>query len=124
MYPLESNPTLAQIVTRSAACHPSRLEEALRAEAAEYRAYARLGGVPRRTQDAVLAMASHCALAVRAVELFEGGDREALSSMGLGPLIIAANRAAKLQCLPHHIVVDAAIRAGEERGTKKVEART
>ena len=123
MYPLESNPTLAQIVARSAACHPSSLKEALRAGAAGDRAALR-GVLPRRAQDVVLARAKYCVLALRAVELFGDGDREALGLMGLGPLLIAANIAARFQCLPRHIVTDAAIRAGEEREAKEVEART
>ena len=65
MYDLEVNPTLAQIVARSATLHPSTLLEVLRAEEAEYRAFALRGDLSREAQDAILTRADHYALAAR-----------------------------------------------------------
>ena len=111
MYALETNPTLAQIIERSATCHPSLLIEALDGMAKEDRTFAETSNPSPRTKQAISFHAEQCDLAKRAIEMFDAGDKEAVRLIGLGAQIIAAGFAAKLQCLPRHILTEAASRA-------------
>ncbi len=116
MYPLEENPTLAQIIVRSVMCHPSLLAETLEGLAAEDRRFAATR--PEISHTSILSHAKTCADAARGVRgdltAFDPSSAADWDLMPLGIRIVAANVAAKLQCLPRHILTQAAILEDEK----------
>ena len=115
MYPLEENPTLAQIIARSVICHPTLLAETLEGQAAEDRRFAATR--PEISHKSILSHALACAEAAKGVrgewDTFDPASAVDWDLMPLGIRIVAANAAARLQCLPRHIVTQAAIREDE-----------
>jgi hypothetical protein len=109
--PLE--PTMADIIERSCKLHPSLLAETLRAQAKEDRAFGSTRDA--ETQRSCAVHANHCEDAARTVEAYNA-ERDNWRLVPLGVQIVAANVAAKLQCLPRHILTQAAIRSDNARG--------
>lgn len=122
MYPLPANPTLADIIRRSIVCHPSLLAKALDAIAGEDRRFAASRAALHALTN-VDAIINHAEQAETGARLTRGEhvdtfDNESAADWAIAPLgvqIIVANAAAKLQCLPRHILTQAAIRSDESK---------
>lgn len=116
---LPANPTLADICHRSALLHPTLLAETLKQQARDDIAFAldRCGSIDRSAR----ARARHCRTGADAARTYDSA-RDSWSLMPLGVQIVTAGAAAKLQCLPRHILTQAAIRTDKARSSKTMTA--
>lgn len=113
MIALPENPTLADICHRSAVLHPSLLADALQAQAKRDLDYAATQSNPR-TVSSIQAHARHCENGACAVRTYDS-QRDNWALMPLGLQIVTANEAGRLQCLPRHVLTQAAIRTDDAR---------
>lgn len=112
MIQLPDNPTLADICRRSAILHPSLLAESLEAQ---YAQDSQLAATTLGISGAAMnARARACKTGADAVRSYDDNLYD-WSTMPLGVQIVVAGEAAKLQCLPRHILTAAAIRTDESR---------
>lgn len=111
MYDLPENPTAANIIDRSIACHPSLFAHALdtaakvHSEALRTMTFLRAVATARRLEKACITMAN----AIN--EQRFSGDEAVIA--GPDHWITALNIAVRLQALPRHILTQAAIRTQE-----------
>lgn len=113
MIELPENPTLADICHRSAVLHSTLLAEALEIQAGEDTHFA-ANQANARTRSSILAHARHCQTGASAARTYDS-SRDSWRLMPLGVQIVTANAAAKLQCLPRHVLTQAAIRTDDAR---------
>lgn len=98
--------TVAEIINQSIAMHPTLYAEALTNVAHEHRAYAHKTHnlIAHRTAMRLAAAAFEAASMVR-------NDQDAMAMLeskhGMDNWLTALNVAARLQCIPHHVVADA-----------------
>ena len=110
IYPLPENATAADIITRSIIAHPSLFRERLISEAEIHDNYALLTTNERAAQGA-RASRNACLNVYNTIGDNDFTDREQADAIcaNTGPAVIALNIACKLQCLPPHIRMQAAL---------------
>lgn len=107
MYDLPTAPSLIDIMFRSIICHPEILRSALIRRAELHDDYSALTTVPA-AREAAIGMKRDC---LRAYDLVGREDlpereRAARISAETGPLAVALNESARLQCLPRHLIME------------------
>jgi ABC-type dipeptide/oligopeptide/nickel transport system ATPase component len=112
MYPLPQTPTVADIIERSATCHPSLFADALR-DLAKVHADFMHSTADRKAAVAAGNAKKHAVQALQMIQKVEACESARFichEFSSIGPMLQALTVAAKLQCLPRHLVQDALAR--------------
>jgi hypothetical protein len=106
MYDLPDNATAAQIIRRSVVCHPSLFAEALQSATDTHRAAAALM-TNHQSRNVALKLEGACRSMKNWIACGEYEPDDTVASIMAGSFdywISALNIAARLQCLPRHLV--------------------